>query len=103
LSKTLAEKAAWDFQKELPEAERFELVCINPCLVVGQSFVGSGFESGDWMTAWLNGEKKVAKTTYPLVDVKSVAEAHLNGIKIAEAANQRFVLVNGSYWLKDIA
>jgi nucleoside-diphosphate-sugar epimerase len=43
LSKTLAEKAAWDYQKELPEAERFEIVCINPCLVVGPAFVGSGF------------------------------------------------------------
>ena len=32
-SKTLAEKAAWDFTKSLPEAERFELVVINPCFI----------------------------------------------------------------------
>ena len=32
-SKTLAEKAAWDFLSELPENEKFELVTINPGLV----------------------------------------------------------------------
>ena len=34
-SKTLAEKAAWDFISELPEDEKFELATINPGLVVG--------------------------------------------------------------------
>jgi dihydroflavonol-4-reductase len=34
-SKTLAEKAAWDFIKELPNEEKFELSVINPGLVVG--------------------------------------------------------------------
>ena len=34
-SKTLAESAAWDFQASLPESERFELVAINPTLVLG--------------------------------------------------------------------
>ena len=34
-SKTLAEKAAWDFVDALPEDEKFELVTINPGLVLG--------------------------------------------------------------------
>ena len=32
-SKTLAEKAAWDFQASLPENERFELATICPGLI----------------------------------------------------------------------
>jgi dihydroflavonol-4-reductase len=32
-SKTLAEKAAWDYLHGLPEIERFEVVTINPGLV----------------------------------------------------------------------
>jgi len=38
-SKTLAEQAAWDFQKSLPENERFELVTINPSMILGPSIV----------------------------------------------------------------
>ena len=34
-AKTLAEKAAWNFQKEMPEESRFELVSINPGFVMG--------------------------------------------------------------------
>ena len=34
-SKTLAEKAAWDFINDLPNEEKFELAIINPGLVVG--------------------------------------------------------------------
>ena len=34
-SKTLAEKAAWDFVSNLPEDEKIELAIINPGLVVG--------------------------------------------------------------------
>ena len=34
-SKTLAEKAAWDFIENLPNDEKFELATINPGLVVG--------------------------------------------------------------------
>lgn len=35
-SKALAEKAAWDFVKEIPEGKnKFELAVINPGLVLG--------------------------------------------------------------------
>lgn len=55
LSKTLAEKAAWDFQRDLPAANRFELASVNPCLVVGPAFVGSGFTSGNILESWMTG------------------------------------------------
>ena len=45
-SKTLAEKAAWDFLKELPENERFELVTILPSLIMGPAIIESDFTSG---------------------------------------------------------
>ncbi len=34
-SKTLAEKAAWDFISNLPEDEKFELAIINPGFILG--------------------------------------------------------------------
>ena len=45
-SKTLAEKAAWEFVHSLPEAERFELVTINPVLIMGPSLIPGDFSSG---------------------------------------------------------
>ena len=39
-SKTLAEKAAWDYVRELPEEEKFEVVTINPSLIIGPALCG---------------------------------------------------------------
>ncbi|EJK56678.1 hypothetical protein THAOC_23392, partial [Thalassiosira oceanica] len=39
-SKTLAEKAAWDFVKDLPEEEKFGLVTINPVTAMGPTLTG---------------------------------------------------------------
>ena len=54
-SKTLAEKAAWDFLKALPENERFELVCINPGLIMGPNLNKCNFTSGDIVKGLLMG------------------------------------------------
>ena len=34
-SKTLAERAAWKFVEDLAEGEKFELVTVNPCFILG--------------------------------------------------------------------
>ena len=34
-SKVLAEKAAWEFHENLPEAEKFVLCVMNPGLILG--------------------------------------------------------------------
>jgi hypothetical protein len=39
---------------------------------------------------------------FPLVDVKDVAIAHLNAIKIDEAKNQRFILVQKTFRMYEI-
>lgn len=104
LSKTLAEKAAWDYQKSLPESERFELCTINPGLVLGPAFVGKGFASGEviemFMTGKYPGQPRIQMA---IVDVREVALAHLNAITIPEAAGRRFILVNQSLWFTEIA
>ncbi len=45
-SKTLAEKAAWDFHQSLPEGERFDLITINPTLILGPVLIEADFSSG---------------------------------------------------------
>jgi nucleoside-diphosphate-sugar epimerase len=55
------------------------------------------------MADMMTGKKEITKSKLTLVYVRSVAEAHLNGIKLPEAANQRFMTINGNYWMKDMA
>ena len=53
-SKTLAERAAWDYQKALPEEQRFEIVSVNPCFVQGPSLIPGGFTSSDFIVNFFN-------------------------------------------------
>ena len=77
-SKTLAELAAWEFQKNLPEHEKFEIVTINSGMIMGPAFVGAGFNSGEIISNFMEGEYPgVPKVMLPIVDVREVAEAHL--------------------------
>ena len=103
-SKTLAEKAAWDFQKSLPEEERFELVTINPSLILGPPYVDGGFASGEVLSKILLGEYPgMPKVKMGIVDVRECAQAHLNAVKIDEAKNQRFILCNRTVWMSEFA
>jgi dihydroflavonol-4-reductase len=103
-SKTLAEKAAWDYLHGLPESERFELVTINPSLILGPSLITGDFSSGQIVIKLLSGKfPGMPKLMMPIVDVRDVAHAHLQAIKIDEANNKRFILSSNSVWFKDVA
>ena len=54
-SKTKAERAAWDFVEALPEAEKFELVVINPGFVMGPPLRKEASVSIGWMKRLLEG------------------------------------------------
>ena len=54
-SKTLAEKAAWEFQKNLPEGERFDLVSINPGFLIGPNLNKAEFTSGNMIKMMMMG------------------------------------------------
>jgi len=79
-SKTLAERAAWDFVDKLPEHEKFELSTVNPCLVFGPTLVKTDFSSGKIMNMFMQGQIPcgVPLMSFSLVDVRDVAQAHLN-------------------------
>ena len=77
-SKTMAEKVAWDFIQFLPENEKFELVTINPGFVLGPNLNECQFSSGDVVRDIMT--RKMAMfpyVSYPMVDVRDVAQAHL--------------------------
>ena len=86
-SKTLAEKAAWDYLKLLPEDKRVELVTINPGFIIGPSLCGPGFESGKIVGDLVLGKAPgVPRVKLSSVDVREVAEAHMKALEVPEAA-----------------
>eukprot|EP00045_Choanoeca_perplexa_P009541 m.92380 g.92380 ORF g.92380 m.92380 type:complete len:348 (+) comp14942_c0_seq3:1226-2269(+) len=94
LSKTLAEKKAW----ELAGAqEQYDLVTINPGLVVGPSLSGRGTASYDYINAILGGAMCPAAPDLPIccVDVRDVAQAHVTAM-VSPAAKGRFIVAPSS-------
>lgn len=102
-SKTLAEQLAWNFQKNLPEAERFDIVTINPALVMGPAHQTNAFASGDVMKGMMTSGELCSRAKMGMVDVRDVALAHLKAIKVDEAKNRRFMLTAKSAWRKEMA
>jgi len=104
LSKTLAEKAAWNFLKELPDGEKFEMATINPSLVVGKPLhAHAGFSSAEIVMKTFTGEFPVLNIKFGLVRVEDVSLAHLRAITTPEAAGKRFILSGQNIWLREVA
>lgn len=101
-SKKLAEKEAWKINSE---QNRWDLITINPGFVLGPSITHRiDSTSIDFMRNMLNGKLRtgVPKLSFGIVDVRSVARAHVNAIKIKEAKG-RYILVSETLSMKDIA
>jgi dihydroflavonol-4-reductase len=87
-SKTMAEKAAWDFLEALPEHEKFELVIINPCFILGPNFAVGDFTSGDIIKKMMTGKfPGMPVIQFPIVDVRDCAIAHFKALTVPEARN----------------
>ena len=54
-SKTLAEKAAWEFVKNLEESKKFELTVINPVAVTGPMLTSDIGSSNDFLLKLISG------------------------------------------------
>lgn len=96
-SKTLAEKAAWDYQAGLKDDEKFEIVTINPTVIFGPILVKSPFATQDMMSGIMTGKVPFFPDMYlGFVDVRNVAEAHLLALT-KSPPNQRFILCENTY------
>ncbi|KAK0404672.1 hypothetical protein QR680_017564 [Steinernema hermaphroditum] len=104
-SKTLAEKAAWDFVAGLEEGRRFKLTCINPTLIVGPLLVDEQGASVSIVRRFMNFEMPaVPHLQLALVDVRDVARAHVIAMVTPESDGHRIlVTAQPSFWFKDIA
>ncbi|CAD6194279.1 unnamed protein product [Caenorhabditis auriculariae] len=101
-SKTLAEKAAWDFMKEAPRS--FSLTTINPTLVFGPAYITEQGSSISLMRRFMSAEMPACPPlNLATVDVRDVTLAHINAMRIPESDGQRILVTNiPSVWFLDI-
>ena len=90
-SKTLAEKAAWEYQAN--NNNPFEIVTICPTLLLGPGIGSRNVVSEEFVTAILTDSKPIIKcASNYYADVRDVARAHLLAIKVQDAKNRRFMV-----------
>ena len=104
-SKTLAERAAWDFINGSENTNKMELVTINPPLILGP-VPNKDFRTSIELvrTIMLGQVPGVGRIKMGSVDVRDVASALILAMQTPEAAGQRIlVTADRSLWLKEIA
>jgi dihydroflavonol-4-reductase len=102
-SKTIAERAAWDFM-ETKQAGKMELAVINPGAVLGP-LLGSDYStSGDMVKKLLDGSTPACPAIgFPCIDVRDVADAHYEAMLRPTAAGRRYALVGPYAWMIDVS
>ena len=98
-SKTLAEKAAWEFIEGLEESKKFNLTVINPVAVTGPMLTSDIGSSNDFLLKLISGSMPACpKIHMGYIDVRDVARAHVfsgtedktNGERIIVSENEMF-------------
>ena len=104
LSKTLAEKAAWEFVESLPEDQRFEMTTIQPSLVLGPITAKVHLRTSPSVIHNLLDRKFPAcpDLYFNVVDVRDVARAHVNALEIERPA-RRYICSYQEKSMKEIA
>jgi len=103
-SKTIAERAAWDYMSSLGSISTMSLVTINPGLVMGPVLSSDWGTSGEIVKKILDRDfPAIPDINYACVDVRDVASAHVAALTTADAAGQRFLCANGNHSMRSIA
>jgi dihydroflavonol-4-reductase len=91
-SKTLAERAAWEFAK----THGLQLTTINPGFVMGPPLDGHFGSSIGVIARVLRGkDPMVPMLDFPVVDVRDVAELHLRALQTPNVAGLRILAIAG--------
>lgn len=93
-SKTISERAAWDFIEK--EGEGMELSVVNPTGVLGPILADDFLHSIQNIKHMMNGDMKACpKIISAYVDVRDVADLHVKAMTMPEAKGQRFIAASG--------
>ena len=89
-SKTVAERAAWEFMEQ--EGGEMELVVVNPTFILGPTLTSRAGSSIQIIKAMLDGKVPVVrKQRFGVADVRDVADLHIRAMASPEAAGKRYL------------
>lgn len=101
LSKTVAERAAWD---QAAADGGPELAVINPAFVLGPALESDYGSSLEILVRLMRGDYPlVPRLGFNFVDVRDVAALHRIVYENRDAAGNRYICSNGFRWVVDIA
>jgi dihydroflavonol-4-reductase len=101
-SKTIAEKAAWDFIRV--DNNGLELSTICPGAILGPVLEKDFGTSANIVIKTMDGSSPaVPKIGYDVVDVRSVADLHIRAMEMKEASGERFIGSAGYLTFKEVA
>ena len=101
ISKTLAERAAWDFVRERGEPEK--LAVVNPGAILGPVLSDNRSSSIGIIERLLRGMPGVPRIGFNLVDVRDVADLQFRAMSALEAAGERFIAAESFQWMEEVA
>ncbi|KAK5131145.1 hypothetical protein LTR08_001293 [Meristemomyces frigidus] len=96
-SKTLAERAAWDFIEK--DGGEMELAVVNPVGIFGPILAAKDYATSiELVVRLMNGQLPgLPQLSMGIVDVRDVADLHLRCMIDPKAAGQRFLAIAGDY------
>ena len=101
-SKTLSERAAWDFIAR--EGGGLELSVVNPVAVLGPVLGPDFSHSIGLIKRLMDGMPGCPKVNSGFVDVRDLADLHLLAMTHPAAKGERFIAISGdSLWMIDVA
>ena len=100
-SKTIAERAAWDFVKERGESEK--LATVNPGAILGPVLSDDMSPSLELVNRLLKGMPGTPRIGFNLVDVRDVVDLELKAMTAPEAGGERFIAVTRFQWMSEVA
>ncbi|TCD64868.1 methylglyoxal reductase (NADPH-dependent) gre2 [Steccherinum ochraceum] len=113
-SKTLAEKAAWEWYEKHKGAINWDLTTFSPPLIIGpmlhdvQEIENINASNMLLYNAVVKGSLYALHGVSPLtgpshgwIDVRDVAELHVRGLEYAAAANERTLILSGQFVWQD--
>ncbi|MER8629929.1 aldehyde reductase [Mesorhizobium opportunistum] len=102
-SKTLAERAAWDFIAA--EGGGLELAVVNPVGIFGPVLGSDHSTSTEFVQRMMNGAMPgLPRLSFGVVDARDVADLHVRAMTDPAARGERFLAVSGDFMtVRDIA
>ena len=102
-SKTLAEKAAWEFVENLEESKKFDLTVINPVAVTGPMLTSDIGSSNDFLLKLISGSMPACpKIHMGYIDVRDVAKAHIFSMTEEKTDGERIILSENEMFFAEV-